>query len=632
MKFLPWNISGSLALSILLLSCAPPDVKILDHPIPGSPTAKRDELRKTSKRILEREGLAKDYQRDPYAALRTLASRQQESPTADRLFALADLCGTLGSKQADKDPTAAAGCYLDAARLTRASAIQSALSGNEGRLLLIYNESCASLTSILKDQNWKFPQRFTGPLRTYHLGLESAPEAPIDWSDYADFVVADRVELEHANLKAEHQLGIGGALVGHRPKQAIENADRDFSGSHGFTLPVNSMLDFQTTGDHCTLVLRNLLTVESIKEQGRRVPLAANWSASLAYLYQFAPDSKVGFEAMLRPAEYDSLTFLYSLAPFDPDKIPVILIHGLMSSPTTWVNMLNRLRTDPVLRNNYQAVLFRYPSGYPISRNAAVMHQMLADYRKMYTTPRSREKMQQMVMIGHSMGGNLSSIEVRDSGESIWDLFFDRPADQMPISPHDQKELHDLFHFKANPDVERAIFIAAPHRGSNLARKLIGDLGHSLIRLPSNALDIGLSLGQVEQLPGLSNFGKSQINARPNSITSLRPSSEYLKAIVDLPLGQRVTYHTIAGQVNQNAPRSEGTDTVVPYWSSHLDGATSEKIVDASHTKITHHPDSIEDVRRILYLHLGRKAPTPIAAPAVATTTQQKPMRPLGIR
>ena len=44
----------------------------------------------------------------------------------------------------------------------------------------------------------------------------------------------------------------------------------------------------------------------------------------------------------------------------------------------------------------------------------------------------------------------------------------------------------------------------------------------------------------------------------------------------------------------------------MPYWSSHLDGAASEKIVDASHTEVTHHPDAIAEVRRLLYLHIGR--------------------------
>ena len=61
------------------------------------------------------------------------------------------------------------------------------------------------------------------------------------------------------------------------------------------------------------------------------------------------------------------------------------------------------------------------------------------------------------------------------------------------------------------------------------------------------------------------------------------------------------------GQVNQRKPVSEGTDTLVPYWSSHLDGAASEKIVDASHTGVTHHPDAIAEVRHLLYLHIGRK-------------------------
>jgi hypothetical protein len=46
------------------------------------------------------------------------------------------------------------------------------------------------------------------------------------------------------------------------------------------------------------------------------------------------------------------------------------------------------------------------------------------------------------------------------------------------------------------------------------------------------------------------------------------------------------------------------TDGIVPYWSSHLDGAQSELIIPSDHWT-NHHPLGIEEVKRILLEHLG---------------------------
>jgi hypothetical protein len=45
------------------------------------------------------------------------------------------------------------------------------------------------------------------------------------------------------------------------------------------------------------------------------------------------------------------------------------------------------------------------------------------------------------------------------------------------------------------------------------------------------------------------------------------------------------------------------SDGVVAYWSSHLDGAVSEKIVPSGHSA-HQNPEGIEEVRRILHIHL----------------------------
>jgi hypothetical protein len=51
-------------------------------------------------------------------------------------------------------------------------------------------------------------------------------------------------------------------------------------------------------------------------------------------------------------------------------------------------------------------------------------------------------------------------------------------------------------------------------------------------------------------------------------------------------------------------PLKDSSDGVVPYWSSHLAGAVSERIVPAQHVTACQNPETVEELKRILRLHL----------------------------
>ena len=63
-----------------------------------------------------------------------------------------------------------------------------------------------------------------------------------------------------------------------------------------------------------------------------------------------------------------------------------------------------------------------------------------------------------------------------------------------------------------------------------------------------------------------------------------------------------VPYHSVIGN-KEAADTPGGTDGVVAYESSHLAGATSEKIIESGHSVMSH-PQTIIEIRRILSLHL----------------------------
>src|SRR4029079_15433149 len=86
----------------------------------------------------------------------------------------------------------------------------------------------------------------------------------------------------------------------------------------------------------------------------------------------------------------------------------------------------------------------------------------------------------------------------------------------------------------------------------------------------------------------------------PNSITGLKPSNTALPIVNE---GRNsVSYHSIIGDRGKDhCP--DCTDGVVPYRSSHLDGAQSEVIVPGPHGACEL-PETIAELDRILLLHL----------------------------
>jgi pimeloyl-ACP methyl ester carboxylesterase len=54
----------------------------------------------------------------------------------------------------------------------------------------------------------------------------------------------------------------------------------------------------------------------------------------------------------------ESKSGLYLLEPYDPNRIPVVFVHGLLSSGYTWLNVSNAVRADPEIRRRYQVWVF----------------------------------------------------------------------------------------------------------------------------------------------------------------------------------------------------------------------------------------------------------------------------------
>ena len=69
------------------------------------------------------------------------------------------------------------------------------------------------------------------------------------------------------------------------------------------------------------------------------------------------------------------------------------------------------------------------------------------------------------ILIGHSMGGLICSMMIREGGEKLWSQFSDIPASELRLSPEAKRELLKILYFSPRTDVSsRHLCFDAPSR------------------------------------------------------------------------------------------------------------------------------------------------------------------------
>ena len=605
-----------LGLAALLLStCSTRTrvVKELTRPVVESRLVQAivsDDLSDELQVYLKSKGIDQGFGTSPVEIVTALAEQLGPNPSGmDRLY-LAQLCAKAGESLKERDTTAAIGCYLDAARLTLDPAIASAREEGEPPARIVYNQACWSVGRLLFESGGMSvgTSSFRGPVSSFSLAVKTDGPGLSDPAYFDTLVAADFLKFKgFKQLTRIREPGLGGSMVGHREGSKDRQLKEPLLHPKvGVALPVTVSLEFGSgrSGEFgAELALHDTQDRGEIVLAGSSVPVASDLTAPLAYLYNFADAGDVGLRDMKDSIAAEQKTGLYMLEPIRNDQIPIVFVHGLKSTADVWVEAVNRLRTDPILRERYQLLVFSYPTGFPISMNAAALRKHLARFREHYNPGGKHAALSNMVLVGHSMGGILSNYQVRDSGQTLHNLLFERPLDEIELSDRQREVLEAVLYFKANPDIKRVAFVATPHNGSSMALGLIGAFGRKLIRLPIEAL-----FGQpFEEVEGMTETGRRLAAENPNSIRGLQPNSLVLRTVWDLPNTYNVPLHSIIARKKASGPLEESTDGVVAYESAHIDQAVSEKVVAGQdHRTITSADGAIAELRRILYLHIGK--------------------------
>ena len=502
---------------------------------------------------------------------------------------------TEGDNVQRADPTRAIGFYLSG---VRSATSELRKDPNDRVALRDYDFALSRVFSVIHDahlDSWTRPLHVPAPNGGQYLLTHRAIANRL-WrpQDY-ELIPADELDVRGTFVVPRViREGAGAALVAVRNEQAPQIPLR-FAPPRVYTA-VTAVARF--TGRKCQIEFIDPLATESINVSGRTLPSRADFTAPIALGLSSEHPEKIGFAAMLNPEKFAHTARLVQVQPYAPNKIPVLFVHGLQDTPVSWVPMVSALWSDPVFRRNYQVCVFSYPSGYPFQYSALLLRRELDTFDR--TFPHHRP----IVLIGHSMGGIICRLMITDSGgDKVWRYFFAKPPTRTKLSPETKALLEEALIFTPRRDVARVIFISTPHRGSVLAQNSIGRIGSSLIRKSMRVMNAGpeiLRASVVQEDPTV-----LKLNRLPNSIDTLSPNDPFLKEMNTLSMAKRIPYHSIIGDRGRgDTPNS--SDGVVPYWSSHLEGAESEKIVPSGHGA-EHSPEGITEVVRILHEHIASR-------------------------
>ncbi|MDG2380292.1 MAG: hypothetical protein P8N76_01330 [Pirellulaceae bacterium] len=580
-----------------------------------------------TKQLLRRYDLDKKAHKDPLQLVTELQEISRRDTTPENVFATAEIAYISGIRAQDKGNTTEA---FDLFGLSVANAY-SYLLGDE--LLTrrnpydprfrqasdIYNGALESALRIVQKRGQLKPET-THVIATQTQQYEITIQCRGPWRPTEISELKFTTDYEVQGLQNHYRTyGLGVPLIAvHNPENKSNPADPYYAP--GMSFPVTAFLQVlpgeeSKTKDgkvrqFCVLELHDPMMSSNLAINEKRVPLETDLSTPLAYClndptFRQANESTQG---LLNRGNSQDVQGLYMLEPYDANKIPVLMVHGLWSNLVTWMEMFNDLRGNPEIRDHYQFWFYLYPTGQPFWLTAAQLRSELAGVRRALDPRLEAPALDQLVLVGHSMGGLIAKMQTVESGRDYWSLVSEQPSTDLAAPEHVVNSLRQALYFGPNPSVKRVVTIASPHRGSNFSNNATQWIGRKVISLPDI---VQRTIEQLSRDDTEESTGIGLLEAQ-TSIDTLSPTSPVLGILLDSKKAGWVKYHNVMGRIAEEGFLSKvaGTsDGVVTTESAHLEEAESELVVEADHLNIHRHPKTVLEVQRVLLRHLNEASP-----------------------
>lgn len=404
--------------------------------------------------------------------------------------------------------------------------------------------------------------------------------------------------------KLEHHMrsGVGAPLVALRENRHTEPIETWFPPELiSRPLTALALADSSRKGvQKVRIQLLCPLANPSVVCHGRSLPLAADFSVPWAAM--LARSGKLNQSRVLdmlrrMPSREPRL---YLMEPYDPKREPLIMIHGLLSTPLAWAETSNDLWADETIRRRYQIWHYHYNTSAPALYSARILRAQVKELRAILDPDGNDPASKKTTLLVHSMGGLVAKALVVKPGNVFWNAAFTVPHETLNLSKEDYASLQEAFEWEPERSIHRIIFVAVPHRGSDFADNFVGRIGTWITAPPVTFQSFYERISKTN--PGVFTEAYEQLGSgRLDSVSSLSPRQPTLRLLADLPFAQPIKAHSIIGNRGKPGPIEESSDGIVAYHSSHLENSVSELIVPAGHSAFRD-PAAIEEIRRILKL------------------------------
>ncbi|WP_130804826.1 esterase/lipase family protein [Acinetobacter ihumii] len=359
-------------------------------------------------------------------------------------------------------------------------------------------------------------------------------------------------------------------------------------------VPEDENIPFDVKHSHFKIRLIDPYLYHQVEVNQADYTLTANYSAPYGYWLSQNHLGKAGYWTLLNKEHDLLMPHVYMLEPYNPNKKVIVFIHGLASSPEAWVSLTNDIMGDQELRENYQVWQVFYSTNMPIFESRYQIYTLLTQaFQNIQTV---YPPVENAVLIGHSMGGVISRLLVSD--QDISEAAITKMTKSQYAMLNEHPVIRERFIFKPILNFSRAIFIAAPHRGTSYADRWFTRLARNIIKIPNEFYDNVQSSSLLDKTNTARHHGLIE-----NGASNLSEHSDFMLLTQAIMPAQTVEYHSIMGNAAHSELPSFMNDGIVPYNSSHLAGAASEKVIRGDHyVQMT--TSAINEMRRILLLHL----------------------------
>ncbi|MHC4451704.1 MAG: esterase/lipase family protein [Planctomycetota bacterium] len=432
---------------------------------------------------------------------------------------------------------------------------------------------------------WERAMRlYNAAVRSYVLTGAPAPK------EYAGVLDAREIPVRGFRHRVERP-GLGMPLVAVREQSDEREELEPYWPPLDVGIGLTAVLRFD--GPRPNLQLHDPMVEDSVSAFGATVPLAADFTAPLAYLYE-QTDTREWENRSLRNPSFNDAGFVL-VEPVRRDKIPVVFFHGLKANPADFRWMVNELRADPEVRSRYQFIGYRYPSSLPLPVLGLDLRENMATFWQWFDKRAPGARKKGYVILGHSLGGLLAKTLAVRSGDEIYNAVFRVPKAEVAFTGELGRQMSDALFLEPDPQLARLIFLAVPHRGSAWAEGGTAEAALNAIQTPE---ELRKARREIERRWGtqLRPEVRRRLFNKTTSIQSLRTDDPYLLALAELPI--TVPFDSVIGNL-LGASVKPTTDGIVSYRSAHLDGASSETVVRSAHN-VHHTKHGIAAVRDIL--------------------------------